>query len=75
MIDALAVYFFLSFTCVSALAAADLAALEDFGSASTLLALDAAFLPVVSFFPMWDSFRIGGIAEWADPSCVPDFAR
>lgn len=44
-------FFFLS-TCVSAEAAAVLAAFEDFGLLKTLPAADAAFLPVDSFFPM-----------------------
>lgn len=43
-------YFFLFGRCVSADAAADLAALEDFGSRSTLAAADAAFALVTSEF-------------------------
>jgi hypothetical protein len=43
-------YFFLSGRCVSADAAADLAAFEDFGSLSTFAAADAALALVTSEF-------------------------
>jgi hypothetical protein len=54
------IYFFfpllgLSLACVSAEAAALFAAADDFGSLSTLLALDAALLDVCSFFAMFVS--------------------